>query len=333
MNKRLLALAVSIVVLFIGSFVLRSAFEGEAEDAGKSTAAVSEMPRNSDSLTKESEAAYTRIVSLAPSITETLFALGLGSNVVGVTRYCDFPDAAKTKTQVGGYYDPNNEAIVALDPNLVVLFREHAQTQRVLARANIEYLVVSHNSISEILESIVHIGNKMGKNSAAAKKAATLVSSLRAEISEMKQKEKKGPVKTVMISTGRNMGTGKIEDAYITGKEGFYNEMIQIVGAKNAYQGDVAFPVVSNEGILRMNPDVIIDMVPDLEEQQLSKSAVLNEWRQLQKLKAVKTEQVHILTDDYVVVPGPRFIMLLKQLDHIVRGVVRGVRSEAEDEA
>ncbi|MBN2717032.1 MAG: ABC transporter substrate-binding protein, partial [Deltaproteobacteria bacterium] len=124
--------------------------------------------------------------------------------------------------------------------------------------------------------------------------------------------------KTVMIATGRNMGTGKIEDAYIIGKDGFYQDMIEMVGAQNAYQGGGAFPVVSNEGILRMNPDVIIDMVPDIDKQNISEESILSEWRQMKDLSAVQHKEVHLLTDDYVVVPGPRFILLLEQFSRIL---------------
>ncbi|MBN2343941.1 MAG: ABC transporter substrate-binding protein [Deltaproteobacteria bacterium] len=316
MHKRTILLSVSLAVLFAGSFVARTLLLNKDKLHGKPC--VDTDTAGTSAPSDESKPAYTRIVSLAPSITETLFALGLGEQVVGVTRYCDYPHKAKLKNKVGGYYDPDNEAIVTLHPDLVVLFREHELTQQVLQTAGIEYLMVSHHSIGDILQSIETIGKQMGENSVAFRKAEDLTAELNRRIAAVQEKALANDPKTVMISTGRNMGTGKIEDVYITGRDGFYHEMIQLAGGENVYQGHVAFPVVSNEGILRLNPDVIFDMVPDLGERKLSKQAILAEWQKLGALRAVKTQQVHIFTEDYVVVPGPRFVQLLEKMHQVL---------------
>ena len=100
-----------------------------------------------------------RIVSLAPSITETLFALGLGDRVVGVTRFCAYPPEARTRPRVGGYFDPSYEAIVALRPDLVVILREHEErydVTRGLASAfkrPVKVLVLEHATSSQAMTS------------------------------------------------------------------------------------------------------------------------------------------------------------------------------------
>ncbi len=104
-------------------------------------------------------ASCDRVVSLAPSITETLFALGLGDNIVGVTKYCEYPEAARHKPKVGGYLDPSVEAIVSLRPTLVMLLEEHAAVKPKLVDLGISTLALENHSLSEIDESIDRIAN------------------------------------------------------------------------------------------------------------------------------------------------------------------------------
>src|SRR3954470_481013 len=100
-----------------------------------------------------------RVVSLAPSITEVLFELGLGDRVVGVTRYCVFPPEARAKPQIGGYYDPNYEAISAARPDLAVVLPEHAEIRKELEHLGLKVLTVDHTSVQGILASIQLIGD------------------------------------------------------------------------------------------------------------------------------------------------------------------------------
>ena len=122
------------------------------------------------------------------------------------------------------------------------------------------------------------------------------------------------PSPRVMVSIGRNMGSGTLNDVYISGKEGFYDEMLELLGAVNAYEGGVAFPVVSGEGIIRMNPEVIIDMVPDMEQNDWDPETVYGEWNVLSRVDAVKNRRVYVFGEDYVVVPGPRFISIMEKM-------------------
>jgi len=257
-----------------------------------------------------SEIPHKRIISLAPSITETLYALGLIDRVVGVTRYCDYPPEALTKTEIGGYYDPNYEAIVALEPDLIIMLAEHEEPRERLANLGYNIIVVNHKSIPGILRSIELTGEACG----AAQKAKSITQDIRARMERIREKTEGLPSPRVMISIGRNMGSGTLKDVYISGKEGFYDEMLELLGAENAYAGGVAFPVVSGEGIIRMNPEVIIDMVPDMEQNGWDPEMVYREWDAVSQVHAVKNRRVHVFDEDYVVVPGPRFISIMEKM-------------------
>ena len=99
-------------------------------------------------------AGYSRVISMAPSITETLFALDLADKVAGVTRYCDFPPEAKAKPQVGGFLDPNYEAIVSLEPDLAILLTIHDEADARLKDLGISTLIVEHRTLERL-----HFGN------------------------------------------------------------------------------------------------------------------------------------------------------------------------------
>lgn len=300
--RRTLLLAVFIAACFAASFTAKMFLERRNTAASRAQTGKDSLPERKNT--------YERIVSLAPSITENLYALGMMERVVGVTRYCDFPPEARLKTQVGGYYDPNYEAIVALNPDLIIMLAEHEDPREYLSRLGFHILTVDHRNISGIFESIERIGETCG----APDKARSITNDLRARMRRIEEKTSGLPPPRVMISIGRNMGSGKLDDVYVSGKEGFYDQMIELLGGVNAYEGRVAFPVVSNEGIIQMNPDVIIDMVPDLEEQGWSAETIQEQWSAVSQVNAVKNGRVYIFGEDFVAVPGPRFISIMEKM-------------------
>ncbi|NQT40991.1 MAG: ABC transporter substrate-binding protein, partial [Planctomycetes bacterium] len=152
------ATLVAIVVLvFVGSHLAKESLDG-------STGPVA-PPAPED---------CRRIVSMAPSVTETLFALGLGDRVVGVTRYCKYPPEADEKDEVGGHFDPNFEAIVALRPDLVILLVEQEESRQALNSLGIATLVVRHKDIEGVLESISTIGRVCGAEETAGQLLADI---------------------------------------------------------------------------------------------------------------------------------------------------------------
>jgi iron complex transport system substrate-binding protein len=252
---------------------------------------------------------YSRIISMAPGVTESLFALGLGDRVVGVTDYCDYPAQALTKPKVGGLYNMNFEAILRQGSDLVICYPEHASKHGSLRELGLNLLVVKHKSISDILDYIATIGRVCSVESVSM----ALLKDIRMRIDRVKQTRSQGP--KVLICIGHDMESATIEDAYFVGIGGFFNEMIELTGGMNAYQGTVPFPVISAEGILSLNPDIIIDMTPDLVQDE---AFVHTQWQSLGRLKAVQHQRVHVFTDDFVVIPGPRLILTLEEIAQVM---------------
>lgn len=274
-----------------------------------------EMRAQSMSAAPEPPSSPQRIVSMAPSITETLFALGLGDRVVGVTRYCDYPREAETKAEVGGFVDPNYEAIVALKPDLVVLLVIHEDARKRLSQLEIRALQVDHRTVDGILESFERIGGVCDVEAAAQ----ALIRSCRERMAAIAAKTEGLDRPRVLLSSARALGSGRIDSVYVAGHGQWYNELIRLAGGENAYPDDgIAFPEVSGEGLLRLDPDVIVEMVPKLDEASYTKQDIIDEWKTVPGLRAVQEGRVYVLGGDYVSVPGPRYVDVLEDLARIL---------------
>lgn len=257
---------------------------------------------------------HTRIVSLAPSVTETLFMLGLQDAIAGVTRYCAFPPEAAAKPRVGGYIDPSVEAVYALKPDLVVMLSEQAGYRARLERLGIETLEVDHGTVSGILGSMIKIGTACGKY----REGLALERGIRSRMERIQAGLRGAYRPRVLVCVGRNMGSQDISDVYAAGEASFHHELIGLAGGRNAVTLRGAYPQLSSEGIMSVDPDVIIDMVPAEGSRQQTREDVTRAWRALTAVRAVRDSRVYVLTGDYSVIPGPRFIELLEDMARVV---------------
>ena len=254
---------------------------------------------------------YNRIISMSPGVTETLFAIGLGKAVVGVTRYCTYPPEVETRTRVGGFYDPSYETIVSLKPDLVILLVSHQAIKVNLEKLGLKILMVENNRIEDICRSIKTIGNFCR----AEEKAEELVENLKERIMAVKKTTANLSRPKVMISVDRNTGTQLFSEVYVAGKNIFYDELIELAGGINVcVSQNIRYPVLSGEGIIRLNPQVIIDIVPDYKKKGLKKEVILKEWNRFSFVEAVKNKRVYVFGEDFTAVPGPRFVLTLEAL-------------------
>jgi len=279
---------------------------------------VSESPR----LRVETGQPPARIISLAPSVTEILFELDLSDRVVGVTRFCDYPPEAVKKPRVGGYFDVNYEAILALEPDLVILLTEHEDAQDRLGSLGISTLAVNHSRIDGILDSVTVIGQACG----VREKGKSLRRSLESRILEVQERfavhSSSCPLvpsrPRVLVAVGRSLQGGSEGELFISGRDGFYDDLIRLAGGENAYREEtLKFPAVSAEGLARLDPEIIIEMIPDLSPGK-DRDRLLADWEDIPGLRAAREGRIHILGGDAVVVPGPRFVDLLEEMARII---------------
>jgi iron complex transport system substrate-binding protein len=256
-----------------------------------------------------------RIVTMAPSVTETVFALGLGDRVVGVSSYCDYPPEALEKAKIGGFLNPNYERIVGLRPDAVIFLESSGRAPSALPKLRIPILEINHLSVDDILTSIERIGAVCG----AEAKADEIVTDIRQRLDRVTEKTAGRPQPRVLVAIDRTLGTGTLQDVYITGRDGHIDRIIELAGGQNAYnEGPARFPVVSQEGILKINPEVVIDLAYGIAGESTDQEAIRADWQCLPQIDAVKHNRVYLVADDFATVPGPRFILFVEKLARLL---------------
>lgn len=256
---------------------------------------------------------FNRIISLAPSITETLFALGLGDKIVGVTNFCDYPEEVKKITKIGGYYDPNYEAIIALKPDLIVMLEEQETTKEYFNRIGLKSIIVSHKTVKENLHSIDTLGKYFRKEEIAQK----ILLTMNRTIDTVREEIKNSPPPSVLMTIGRNLE--EVKNLYVVGNDEYYDEMITIAGGVNAFKGgSVRYPMISFEGIMQINPDIIIEIIAELGRNTGSPEEYRKTWNKFNDIKAIRSNRIYFITEPYAVRPGPRFVLLIQDLAKIL---------------
>jgi iron complex transport system substrate-binding protein len=256
-----------------------------------------------------------RIISLAPSITETLFAVNAGDKVVAVTDYCQYPAQVKNLPKVGGYLDPNLEQIVRLKADMVILLERQYELKKQLQQLGIATLSIDNSSLAGIRHSIIDIAAAVGQTATAEK----LISDFDSRLAAIHQKVESQSKPKVLIAIAHSSNTHYLDKVYIAGQQDFYNDLLPFIGATNVYQGtQLRVPALSTEGLLRLNPEVIIDIFPDAEVYSPDITSLQQQWQRLDTIHAIKNNQLHIIQADYAVIPGPRIIQLAEQLAQIL---------------
>ncbi len=242
-----------------------------------------------------------RIVSLAPSNTEILFALGLGDRVVGVTKFCDYPEAAKLKEKVGGFQDVDVEKVVRLRPDLVLATGGVQQpVLRQLEKLGLTVYAVDAKSLEDVLDDISAIGRVTGAEGAAE--------ALRRQLQERLRRARDRAAR----ATSRPKVFFEIwPDPLITAGPGsFAHDLVEAAGGENI-AADTAqpYPQFSLETLLARNPDVIV--TPFAQSAADLKQGRRRNWEQI---RAVREGRVILVDENEVSRPGPRLFDALERL-------------------
>jgi iron complex transport system substrate-binding protein len=249
-----------------------------------------------------------RIVSTSPSITEILFALGLGERVVGVSSFCRFPAQAARLPKVGPLIRPDTELIAALRPDLVLIHQGPHSVPTQLAGLGIPAVLVERGSLAEVYASIRTIGVAAGVRD----RADRLVADVQRQLESIRAAAERRPVRKVLIVVGRQPGT--LADLIAVGRRSYLSDLLTFAGGVNVL-GDPAlpeYPRISMETIIRLQPDVIVDAgdMGDTDEQHVQRAPVTERmWRQqATHVRAAQNGSAHAVTSDALVIPGPRVV-------------------------
>lgn len=246
-----------------------------------------------------------RIISLAPNITETLFALGLGDRVIGVTTYCDFPAEAKTKEKIGDTIKPNLERIIALKPDLVLLSTS-SQLEKIthqLDQLAIPVYITNPRTVTQVIASI----RKLGEVTGTSNRSEELAASLQQRIHSIESTPQHPRVLYVL----------QLSPLITAGKNTFINDLINLAGGTSISGEETTdYPQFSRETVIARAPEVII--LPESHGSEIvDLEAVRNAFS---TTPAVKNNRIVTINPDLIDRPGPRIVEGLAELEKKIHG-------------
>jgi iron complex transport system substrate-binding protein len=250
-----------------------------------------------------------RIVSLAPNITEILFALDLEERIVGVTRYCDYPPKALAKEKIGGMVDPNLEKIKSLNPDLVIGFR--GNPLRILERLKKLKTPVFVLEMGSNFESVFAIIETVGKITKTERKAEVIITSMKKKYSKLQLALQSVIHKPKVFLSLHGMGL------WTCGKESFLHDLlIKAKGVNIAGRISRKWLNYNQEQLIHDNPEIIVILAKSEKE-----FAQAGDWirrgSHLESLRAVQEDRIYFLDQNLATRPGPRLIDALAQLGRL----------------
>ena len=247
-----------------------------------------------------------RVISTSPAITEILFALGVGDQVVGVTDYCTYPKKACDLPSIGGPLNPSTETWIALKPDLIILQENSIVINKHAAILKVATLKVSVNNLNNILTSNQVIADSMQ----VSKTGNNLVNKIKIQIDSYRIRLGKLKSRQVLMLLSDTNDPSR--DLYAVGRDTFLNELLSIAGGENVLPDTMArYPKISKEFIISKSPEIIMEIGP---KSNMSNKEILNRkkvWGKYSTLRAVKNDRLHFIGADYILIPGPRLVNIL----------------------
>lgn len=247
------------------------------------------------------DGAPRRIISLVPALTEMLFAIGAGPQVIAVSSFDQFPPEAASRPKVGALLDPDVERILSLTPDLVAIYGSQADLRRQLQRASIPVYDYRHAGLADVLTTLRDLGQRTGH----ATEADTVATGIERRLADVRRRTSQGPPVRTLLVFGREPGT--LRNVYVAGGKGFLHDMLGVAGGVNVFADVVQESVqATTEVLLTRAPDAILEVHegPPLTAAQ-GREAVAT-WSRLASIPAVKAGRVHLVAGTGNVVPGPR---------------------------
>jgi iron complex transport system substrate-binding protein len=251
-----------------------------------------------------------RIVSVVPSVTEMLFAMGAGARVVGVGNFDRYPPEALTRTKVGGLIDPDVERIISLKPDLVVVYGTQSDLRTQMERASIPTYLYQHAGLADITTTIRDLGARIGN----VKESTGLADQIESDIADVKRRVAGQPRPRTLLVFGRDAET--LRGIYASGGIGFLHDMLEAAGGTNVF-ADVERQSIqtTSELAVARAPEVIVEIGV---ETASASGRNLRAWDTLPSIPAVRTKRIYQLTGDGMMNPGPRISTSVRRVAEVL---------------
>jgi iron complex transport system substrate-binding protein len=250
-----------------------------------------------------------RIVSLVPAVTEMLFAIGAGPQVIAVSSYDQDPPEVRQLPRVGALLDPDVERILSLKPDLVVTYGSQSDLKQQLERASIAVFDYRHAGLADITATLRRLGAAAGQSARADEVAASIERAL----AKIRQRAGLGPRPRTLLVFGRERGA--LRNIYASGGRGFLHDMLEAAGGTNVFADvDRESVQVTTELVLARAPDVILEVRSADIGSAADAAREAQSWSPLASVPAVRNKRVVVLTGRGLTVPGPRVAEIVERM-------------------
>lgn len=245
-----------------------------------------------------------RIVCASPAVTEIVFALGRGDQVVGVSDFTVYPPEAETIESIGGWANPNRERLLVLEPDIIIMQGKH-ETLTAFAR---QYGILTHAVKLDNMEDLYAAIESIAAALDVVERGKELKNDIHRAIRAVADKTPDMPPKRVLLLLGRTPGS--LAGLTTAGPGTFLSDIVNTAGGTNVF-GDAfgTYPQVSTESLLVRAPEIIMEIHPGGLTDQAIKT-LSADWQAFPDIPAVKNGRIHYLTNDYMLIPGPRVKMI-----------------------
>ncbi|MCG8424842.1 MAG: helical backbone metal receptor [Proteobacteria bacterium] len=250
------------------------------------------------------EQSVQRIVSLSPPITETLFALGVGSAVVGRSRFCSQPREVRSIPPAGTGLRPAIEALVRMRPTLI-LVEDNVQTQYDALKRVAPTELLRWLDVEDIIASVRRLGELTGRSAAADSLAGQFERRLRGT----------APASGLRVLLAFAHDPGQLKRIFYLKAESIHGAVLHAAGARNAVpKGQTGVPQLSLEAVVRLDPDIIILLSADDNLADAARRQLVRDWARLGSVEAVKHGRIAVLNGSWMFGTGPRILELIDRL-------------------
>lgn len=273
------------------------------------------------SLGRPVEGTLERVICMAPSVTETVFALGQADRVVGVSDFSGYPPEALRKPRCGGWMNPNFEVIAALKPDGIIIQGRHQKLRDYAALHHVRLVEMEMNDLPAILDGIRTIGEVLG----ACGRAEAVRGEILAALDSVRATVRPLPKLKVLLVFSRV--PGDLSALHTVGPKSFLSQILDVAGGANLFADmTVDYPQASKEAVVARQPDVILEMQPGKLLDASAVAMLTQDWEPLSGIPAVRKHRIHVLTEDYALIPGPRVGQLAWRIAGILHPEVADAR-------
>jgi len=254
-----------------------------------------------------------RIIAIAPNSAEVICALGACDRIVGVSKFCVYPPELLNRPKVGGLSDPDLERIAALRPDLLVMRGRNDALEHLCEDLHIPIYKDETDTLPGIENCLSELGERLG----LANRAAAITKEFHERIDAIRSRIAGKPKPRVLLTVSRQ--PDRLANVLTTGKGTFLDQMIEIAGGTNVFGHlDMIYPQVSPEGMLAQQPEVIIELMPDLKLTASLKEQMAEQWKQLGSMPAVTKNRIYVLTDENGLIPSPRYVEIIERVSRLL---------------